>query len=270
MKKNILIMALTIVMVFSFAGCSSNDSEETGNLVIMESGYAGEEFAIGVAKENTELYNEINTALQELIDDGTVGKIEEAYLNGEDHGLTFQQDTEGKEEIIMATNAEYPPYESYDGDVIVGIDPDIAAAIADKLDMKLVIDDMAFGSIIPAVQAGKADFAMAGLANTEERQKEINFTVPYSTAEMVMVVKEGGEISSFEDLSKEGADFTIGVQTNSSQDLMVTEDFEATGLATISRFNSDNDSMAALKQGKIDCMILNEAPAIALVNEQNK
>ena len=110
--------------------------------------------------------------------------------------------------LVMATNAAFPPYEYYEGDKIVGIDADIAQAIADKLGMELKVDDMDFNSIITAVQTGKADIALAGMTVTEDRLKNVNFTDSYATGVQVIIVKEGSAIATPDDL--EGK--KIGVQ----------------------------------------------------------
>src|SRR5699024_3856999 len=109
---------------------------------------AVEDYAICVAKENEELLAKLNEALAALKADGTAQKIVDKYISGVEHDLAFQQDAEGKEELIMATNANFPPYEYYENDQVVGIDAEMAAAIADYLDMKLTIVDTEFGSII--------------------------------------------------------------------------------------------------------------------------
>ena len=90
----------------------------------------------------------------------------------------------------MATNSEFPPYEYYENEVIVGIDVDLARAIGDKLGYEIEIADMAFDSIIPAVKAGKADFAAAGLTITEDRMKEVDFANSYYTGVQVVIVNE--------------------------------------------------------------------------------
>ena len=90
----------------------------------------------------------------------------------------------------MATNAQFEPYEYYDGDQIVGIDADIAKAICDKLGYELKIEDMEFDAIIAAVSSGKADFGAAGMTVTEDRKKSVDFTDPYTTAEQVVIVKK--------------------------------------------------------------------------------
>jgi polar amino acid transport system substrate-binding protein len=90
----------------------------------------------------------------------------------------------------MATNAEFEPYEYYDGDDIVGIDVDMAKAICDKLGYELKVEDMAFDAIITAVSSGKADFGAAGMTVTEERLQNIDFTDTYTTASQVMIVRK--------------------------------------------------------------------------------
>ena len=92
-----------------------------------------------------------------------------------------------KEKLVMATNAEFPPFEYYDGDEVVGIDAEFAAAIADKLGMDLKIEDMAFDSIIPAVQSGKADIGAAGMTVTEDRATQVDFSDSYYTGVQVII-----------------------------------------------------------------------------------
>ena len=95
-----------------------------------------------------------------------------------------------KGELVMATNAEFEPYEYHEGDEIVGIDADIAQAICDKLGYELKIEDMEFDAILPAVQSGKADFGAAGMTVTEDRQASVNFTDTYANASQVIIVKK--------------------------------------------------------------------------------
>ncbi len=166
--------------------------------------------------------------------------------------------------LVMATNAEFPPYEFYDGDVVVGIDAEIAAAIAEKLGMELEIVDTAFDSIIPAVVAGKYDMGMAGMTVTEERLEEVNFSDSYATGVQVVIVKEDSEITSVDDLFGD-KNYTIGVQTGTTGDLYSTWDIEDEGLGSVSRFNKGADAVEALKIGKVDCVIIDNEPAKAFV-----
>ena len=175
---------------------------------------------------------------------------------------------EKKEDNVlkMATNAEFPPYEFYDGDVVVGIDAEIAAAIAEKIGMELEIVDTAFDSIIPSIVAGMYDMGMAGMTVTEERLEEVNFSESYATGVQVVIVNEGSDITSVDDLFGEN-NYTIGVQTGTTGDLYSTWDIEDEGLGTVSRFNKGADAVEALKIGKVDCVIIDNEPAKAFVAE---
>ena len=93
--------------------------------------------------------------------------------------------TSGK--LTMATEATFQPYEYYDGDAIVGIDVEVAQAIADKLGMELEVTDIAFDSIIPGVQTGKYDMGMAGMTVTDERKEQVNFSDSYATGVQVVI-----------------------------------------------------------------------------------
>ncbi len=169
--------------------------------------------------------------------------------------------------LTMVTNAEFPPYEYYDGDKIVGIDAEVAQAIADKLGMKLEIVDTAFDSIIPGVQSKKYDMGMAGMTVNEERLQEVSFTDTYAKGVQVVIVKEDSDIKSVDDLLAEGAKHTVGVQTGTTGDVYTTDDIESAGLGTISRFNKGADAVEALKIGKVDCVVIDNEPAKAFVAE---
>lgn len=175
----------------------------------------------------------------------------------------FTTATEGV--LTMATNAEFPPYEYYEGDTVTGIDVEIAQAIAVKLGLTLQVEDMEFDSVISAVQGGKADIGMAGMTVTEERLEEVNFTESYATGVQVIIVTEDSDITSADDLFAEGANHTIGVQLATTGDLYTTEDIEAAGLGTVDRYNKGADAVMALKNGKVDCVVIDNEPAKAFV-----
>ena len=118
----------------------------------------------------------------------------------------------GKEKLTMATNAEFPPYEFMEDNKIVGIDAEIAQAIADKLGKELVIENVDFDSLIPGVQTGKYDFSMAGMTVTEDRLKNINFSESYATGIQSIIVPEGSKITSVDDLFAEDAKYLVGTQ----------------------------------------------------------
>ncbi|WP_317855657.1 transporter substrate-binding domain-containing protein [Chakrabartyella piscis] len=168
---------------------------------------------------------------------------------------------ESKGTLIMATNAEFPPYEYHEGDAIIGIDAEIAEAIATKLGYDFMIEDMLFDSIIPAVTSGKASFGMAGMTVTEERMQSVDFSDSYATGVQVVIVAEGSAITSVDDLFADDASYGIGVQTGTTGDLYATWDLEDAGLATIDRYNKGADAVQALIAGKLDCVIIDNEPA---------
>ena len=100
----------------------------------------------------------------------------------------------------MATNAEFPPYEYHDGGEIVGIDVEIAKAIADKMGMELEIEDVAFDSVIPEITSGKADMGLAGMTVTEDRKVSVDFSDTYAKASQMIIVKEDSAIAGPDDL----------------------------------------------------------------------
>ena len=167
--------------------------------------------------------------------------------------------------LIMATNAAFPPYEYIEGNEIVGIDAEIAGAIAAKLGLELQIDDMEFDSIIESVKGGKADIGLAGMTVTPERQEVINFTSSYATGVQVVIVTEDSAITSVDDLFADGAMHVIGVQRNTTGDLYSTWDLEDAGLATIDRYSKGADAVQALLTGKVDCVVIDNEPAKAFV-----
>ncbi len=181
-------------------------------------------------------------------------------------GITVFASCDKKEEekpvLKMATNAYFKPYEYYDGDKIVGIDAEIAAAIADKLGMTLEIVDMEFNSIITAVNEGSVDFGMAGMTVTEKRLEEVDFSISYANGVQAIIVKEGSPITCAEDLYAEGANYKVGVQLGTTGDIYATDDF---GSDNVTTYSNGNEAVLALLGGSVDCVIIDNQPAEALV-----
>ena len=168
--------------------------EKNKELTILEEEFAIEEYAIAIAKESTELKEEINKALIAMKEDGTLESIINNYIGDDTKGKTPYESPadvdRSKGTLTMATNAAFPPYEFHEGGKIVGIDADMAQAIADRIGMDLEIVDMEFDSIIVAIQSDKADIGVAGMTVTEERLKNIDFTESYTTAKQVIIVRK--------------------------------------------------------------------------------
>ena len=166
---------------------------------------------------------------------------------------------DSKDTLVMATNAEFPPYEFHEGDDVVGIDADIARAIGEEMGMEVKIEDMAFDSIIPAVTSGKADFGGAGMTVTEDRKKNVDFTDTYATATQVIIVKEGSDIAGPDDLTGK----KIGVQLGTTGDIYA-DDIED---AEVERYNKGFEAVQALTQDKIDAVVIDGEPAKEFVAE---
>ena len=170
-------------------------------------------------------------------------------------GMTVKKDV-----LTMATNAAFPPYEYYEGDEIIGIDADIAKAIADKLGLELKIEDMEFNSIITAVQTGKVDMGLAGMTVTDERKKTVNFSDTYATGVQVVIVTEDSDIASVDDL--EGK--KIGVQLSTTGDLYATDDY---GKDYVMQYSKGTEAVQDLTAGKVDAVIIDNEPAKKFVEK---
>ena len=163
-------------------------------------------------------------------------------------------------ELVMGTNAAFPPYEYYDedGETIIGIDAEIAKAVADKLGMKLTIKDMEFDSLLTAVQSGAVDIVFAGLTVNEERKQSVDFSITYATGVQVIIVPEDSKIASVDDLAGK----TIGVQAGTTGDIYCTDEF---GQDNVKQFANGALAVAALQNGQVDCVVIDNEPAKSFV-----
>ena len=165
--------------------------EKNDDLQILDEELSSEEYAMCVNKDNSELTAKINEALTQLKTDGTLDAIISNYI-GDEAGQHPYTSPEGVDRsngtLVMATNATFEPYEYYEDQKVVGIDPDIAQAVCDVLGYDLKIEDMEFDAIVNAVVSGKADFGAAGMTVTDERKLSVDFTDTYATASQVIIV----------------------------------------------------------------------------------
>ena len=221
MKKNI-ISAIVLSSMLLLAACSGSSTEATTQAA--DTGAASSD----AAADQTTAAGESAAEAGEL-------KLVEA----------------GK--LIVSTNAEFPPYEYYDANEIVGIDVEIAKAIAEKMGLELEVKDGAFDAIIAEVVSGKADVGIAGMTATDERKQNVDFSDSYATGTQVIIVKEDSEIKSAADL--EGK--SIGVQLGTTGDIMATDVKDS----KVEQYNKGMDAVQALSQGKIDAVIIDNEPA---------
>ena len=179
--------------------------------------------------------------------------------SSKDEGEKEEAKGEEKKTLVMATNAEFPPYEFHEGDDIVGIDAEMAAAVAGELGMDFKIEDMAFDSIIPAVDSGKADIGVAGMTVTESRLKNVNFSDTYAKATQVVIVKEGSAIAGPDDLTGK----KVGVQLGTTGDIYASDIKDA----EVEQYNKGFEAVQALTQEKIDAVVIDGEPAKEFVKD---
>lgn len=227
--KKLLAMMLAGVMVFSLAACSSN--EETTTAAAETTAAAGETTA---AAEET-------TAAEE--------ETESAAASGEP--------------LIVGTEAGFAPYEYMVGDQVVGIDMDIAQAIADKLGRPLEIQNMDFDGALLAVQQGKVDFVAAGVSVDEDRAKVMDFSDNYVDSTEVVVVNAANPAVT-EPTGEQLTGKVVGVQQGNIADLWVSNT-ENTEPSEVRRYTKFAQAAEDLKNGKIDCIVMDELPAEELV-----
>ncbi len=230
MKTKVLALILTLALLMSFALVACNNNADDVN--------------VGGEAQNDN---------QQNADDNQTP----------DDAQTPDDTTEDDGVIIMATNAYFKPYEYYEGEKIVGIDAEIAEAIAAKMGKTLQISDMQFDSILTAVQEGSVDFGMAGMTVTEKRLESVNFTSSYASGVQSIIVKEGSPITTVDDLYAEGASYKIGVQLGTTGDTYSTDDF---GAENVVQYSNGNEAVLALAGGSVDCVIIDNEPAKALVS----
>ncbi len=223
--KKVFALALTVLMVMSmFAGCGSSNTAKTTTA-------ATEAPATTAAAETTAA--ETTAAASEL-------KTVEA----------------GK--LIMSTNAAFPPYEMVaDDGSLEGIDVEVAGAIAGKLGLELVVDDMDFDAALLAVQQNKSDIVMAGVTVTEDRQLIMNFSDSYATGVQVVIVKEGSDVT-LDNLGEK----MIGTQRGTTGNIYTTDDY---GDDHVTAYDNGASAVQALLNGQVDCVVIDSAPAEAFV-----
>ena len=166
------------------------------------------------------------------------------------------------DELIMVTEAGFAPYEYYENGEIIGVDVDIAKEIAKELGKKLVIKDVAFDSIINEVKSGKADFGAAGISYSAERAKQVSFSIDYSTSKQVVVIKKDSNITKIADIYNK----KIAVQLGSIADTYVSKTYKN---ASIVRQKKYLVAIQDLKDGKVDCVVMDELPAKEILNNNS-
>ena len=184
-----------------------------------------------------------------------------AAAAAENAAASFTTIEEGK--LIMSTNAAFPPYEMVaDDGSFEGIDVEVAGAIAQKLGLELVIDDMDFDAALLAVQQGKSDIVMAGVSVTEDRLMVMNFSDSYATGVQVVIVMEGSDVT-MDNLGEK----MIGCQRGTTGYIYASDSPENGGYGEdhVTAFDNGASAVQALMNGQVDCVIIDSAPAAEYV-----
>lgn len=167
--------------------------------------------------------------------------------------------------VVMTTNAEFEPFEYKEGDAFAGIDIDIANAIAEELGVELEITDIAFDSLIPSLNAGKADFIAAGMTATEDRRKNVDFSDSYFNASQSIIVMKDSEITGRSDLN----DKVVGVQQGTTGDIYCTNEDGSSDVKVkeVRRYPKGMDAVSDLLAGRLDAVVIDDFPATKLVEK---
>lgn len=289
-KISAVVLAVLMIVVAVFAGCSSNGGNDkkadepatsAAKVKVVDIELSSEEYAFGVDKKQPELKEKCNELLKEMKSSGELEEISNHFFgDGEPVAVTSAKQDNSKDQLVVATNAEFAPFEYKEGDKFYGIDMEIAKLLADKLGKELVIVDMAFDAVLLSVQQQKADIGMAGLTVTEERAKQVDFSDPYYNAAQKIICKADDKTfdncKTKEDVDKilQGFDKSvlIGGQNGTTGQYYVegSSDFGFTKLnATWKGYANGSLAVQDLINGGINYVIIDAAPATAITNAIN-
>lgn len=285
----LLTVATVITCAFAFTACDKKGGGATEKIKMVDVDLSSEQYAFIVKKEDTELLNTVNGILDAKATE--IQAIMDKYLNAtEDQLATFGSNsiktssTDGANELVVATNIDFAPFEYYNGNKIAGIDIEIAQLIADEMGKTLVVEHMDFDAVVTAVQTiDKYDIGMAALTISEDRKQMVNFTKPYFDTTQVVVVK--ADDTTFDACSDKdamlqklaslsGAAAKCGGQagTTGQQFVKGNEALEFAGFANLDFNGYDSPALAvqSMLDGNISFIIVDKAVAQTLLKNVNK
>lgn len=285
MKKFLSILLCAVIALCSalaLTGCNNNKVK----LDVKNIELTSETYAFAIAKENTALKESVNGILADLKASGELNTIIDSFFTGE---ATFEytnpaEPTAANKDsyLIVGTNAYFPPFEMYNGAKLTGVDMKLASVIAEELDKTLYIKDMEFDSLVPAVQNGEVDIAMAGMTVTEKRLESVDFADGYYTSAQVITVLESDttfdNCETVEDveniLNAQNSSFKVGTQKGTTGYMYSAgdADFGYDGFTNLETKAYDTGALAMqdLKNGKINAVILDKQPSIMITKSMNK
>ena len=279
MKKilSVLLLMATLLSLTVLTACS----DDAASAKVIEYDLTKEEYAFGVDKDQPELLTKVNAFIKKIMEDGTFDEICNHYFgDGKPVAVTSAELDTSKDQLVVATNAAFEPFEYKKGENYYGIDMEIAALLAEELDMELVISNMDFDAVCLTVGQHKADIAMAGLTIKEDRKEHVTFSDPYYQASQKIIVKEGDttfdDCKSAEDVLKKlqamDNSVKIGYQNGTTGKMYVeNEDDYASNKLKVTGKGYKNGSLAVqdLLNGNVNYVIIDAAPAECIVKALN-
>ena len=278
MKKLLSLSMALVMIVASLTACGS--SPVTAKVIEIE--LTNEEYAFGVDKNQPELLETVNTFIAEIKANGTFDEICNNYFgDGTPVAVTSATYDANKEQLVVATNAAFEPFEYTKGDSYYGIDMEIAAKLAEYLGQELVIQNMDFDAVCLSVGQQKCDIAMAGLTVNEERKEYVEFSTSYYNAAQKLVVPSDNtefddcaDVAAVEAILNEKDDSCkIGVQDGTTGQLYCVgdEDWGFAGFkVTTKGYKNGSLAVTDMLNGNIDYVIIDSAPAAAITEAINE
>ena len=290
--KKLLAMGLAAVMAFTaLVGCGSKNNTTVGTdnnaasdkkgVKVIDIELTNEEYAFGIDKQQPELLEEVNKFITEIKANGKFDEICNNYFgDGTPVKVISAKLDESKDQLVVATNAAFEPFEYMEGDSYVGIDMEIAALMAEYLDKELVIQNMDFDAVCLAVGQQKCDVAMAGLTVKEDRKEYVDFTDTYYSASQKLIVAASNtefdnctDVASVEAILKEkDATVKVGVQNGTTAQFYCEGDeswgFDGFAVTTVG-YKTGALAVQDLLNGNIDYVIIDAAPAACITEAIN-
>lgn len=303
MKKKIALLLTLALTASVFAGCgndssnlrkekssdsSSNSRKEASadnsskGVKVIDINLTEEEYAFGVDKQQPELLESVNSFIAEIKEDGTFDEICNKYFgDGTPTAVSSAAFDESKDQLVVATNAAFEPFEYTQGEEYYGIDMEIADALAKKLGKELVIQNMDFDAVCLSVGQQKCDIAMAGLTIKEDRKEYVNFSDPYyNAAQKIIVPADNTEFDACSDaasveaiLKEKDASVKVGVQNGTTGQFYCEGDadwgFDGFKMETIG-YKNGSLAVQDLVNGNISYVVIDSAPATCISDAINK
>lgn len=285
MKKSLKVLAMVmalVLMVSAFAACGSDtDAAKTPAVKVININLTEEEYAFGVDKNQPELLEQVNAFIAEIKENGKMEEIFNKYFKeGTPTPVTSAALDETKDQLVVATNAEFPPFEYTEGDEYLGVDMEIAYLLAQKLGKELVIQNMDFDAVCLSVGSHKCDIAMAGLTINEERKESVTFSDSYYQASQKLIVK--GDDTTFDDcttadqvvakLQSMDSSVKIGFQNGTTGQYYTesTDGFESNAFK-VTPVGYQNGALAVqdMVNGNLNYVIIDAAPAQSIADSVN-